>query len=108
MYYKNLGTTLSFRRYEGYKNYYNIIATYRPCKIERDQFIVTLHLKKTIHKNGGEYQFEHPINTQIIAAKPSNIKSQISLMVNQADTNGDFDPYVKEFKAEIEDALSSL
>lgn len=108
MHYKNLGTTINFRCYEGKHNFYNIVATYRPSKKNRDHFIVGIKLSKIVRKNGGEYLFEHPIDTQEITAKSYNVKNHISRIVNHAVTYGKFDSYVNDFKQEIEDAMKSL
>lgn len=87
------------------KKYCDIVATYRPLPNDRSKYQLELKLNKIVNESGGEYKFEHIIDSQPISSRAYYIRSDVLRIIRYGLVKHKFDGHINEFKDEIRQSL---
>lgn len=105
MYYKNRGTTISFPCSDQNNNPCEIFATYNKNDSINGKYDVELKLIRNVHVSGQEFKFEHVISKELLSGNPTNIKTNIGLVVEYGLSHGKFQKHFSQFSKEIKSSL---
>lgn len=83
----------------------DIVATYRPIRHERGKYQLELKLNKIVNEGGGEYNFEHIIDSQPISTKPYYARADVLRIIRYGLVKHKFNDHIAEFKDEIRQSL---
>ena len=87
------------------KKYCDIVATYRPLPNDRSKYQLELKLNKIVNESGGEYKFEHIIDSQPISSRAYYIRSDVLRIIRYGLVKHKFDGHINEFKDEIRQSV---
>ena len=101
MKYRNLGTVLGFDLTDNDgRSICQIVATYRPAK-EENTFWVDIRLRNFLRVAGEMEEFLYFVDEQKISATHQDVKSKISLLVDELVKLDSFWQHVRDFSDQI-------